>query len=152
MCLPKIYILSTFPVFQLYWYFDGQTMSSVITLVLTVKIFCETYQKSYRKAKIYKHTKKSAIFLTFQTFNSTCQKHTQNRPRMLRSQDKPSFVFWPFLVRFRLNLGLNHLKCVHKSISAVNSIQLIRFNSSDLIRCNSIQASQFDAIQSILLI
>jgi hypothetical protein len=48
----------------------------------------------------------------------------------------------PFLVRFRLNLGLNNLKFVHKSISAVksnrfDSIRLIRFdrvNSMESIR------------------
>ena len=37
----------------------------------------------------------------------------------------------PFLVQFRLNLGLNNLKFVHKSISAVESIGL---NRSDRIK------------------
>ena len=37
-------------------------------------------------------------------------------------RDNQLFVFWPFLVRFRLNLGLNNLEFVNKSISAVNTL------------------------------
>ena len=69
------------------------------------------------------------IFLTFSKNSSlyihdihqilTCQKHTQNRTRTLKRRDKPLFVFWPFLVQFRLILGLNNFKFVHKSIFAV---------------------------------
>ena len=40
----------------------------------------------------------------------TKHKHTQNRPRTLRSQDNQLFVFWSFLVQFRRNLGLKHTK------------------------------------------
>jgi len=41
---------------------------------------------------------------------------------MLRSRDNQPFVFWPFLIRIRLNLGLNNLKFVQKSISAGNLV------------------------------
>ena len=37
-------------------------------------------------------------------------------------RDNQLFVFWPFLVRFRINLGLNNLEFVNKSISAVNTL------------------------------
>jgi hypothetical protein len=51
-------------------------------------------------------------------------------------------ITWPFMVRFRLNLGLNNLKFVHKSISAVESIRSIRFDPIDSIR--SIRSDRFN--------
>ena len=62
------------------------------------------------------------------------QKCIQNCSSTLRGWEKWLFVFWPFLVWFRLNLGLNNLKFVHKSISAVHSIDSMQFESSRLLQ------------------
>ena len=66
---------------------------------------------------------------------------TRNRINRIESNDH---ITWPFMVRFRLNLGLNNLKFVHKSISAVESNRFDPIGSIRSIRCNPI-----DAIRSI---
>ena len=68
----------------------------------------------------------------------------------------------PFFVRFRLNLGLNNLEFVHKSISEVNSIRpdwivaieaidsmrIDGFNAIRWIQCDSIATIRFDRFKS----
>ena len=65
---------------------------------------------------------------------------------MLRSRDNQLFVSWPFLVRFRLNLGLNSVRFVHESISAVH---LIRFEVIKSNRSNRIALNPSLCIESI---
>jgi len=55
-----------------------------------------------------------------------------------------SKLFWPFLVRFGLNLGLNNLKFNQEAIFAVDSIESIQSSRSDRVDpIESIQSSRF---------
>ena len=66
MHLPEIFGVSTFPVFQPYWYFDGRNKSDILTLVLNVRKFCKTFRKSYQN---YGNQKMSKISWNFRNMS-----------------------------------------------------------------------------------
>ena len=84
--------------------------------------------------------KPAAISLLFLSLSlSLSHKHTHTNTHththiLSLSRSPIPDIFEPFLVQFRLNLGLNNLKFVHKSISAV--YVSIRSNRRDRIDVN----------------
>ena len=126
---------------KLPWFWQSKILQNQ-SKILTKYGKCQKFRYIFNIFDIWWYMLKfDCIFLTFSKNSSlyihdihqilTCQKHTQNRTRTLKRRDKPLFVFWPFLVQFRLILGLNNFKFVHKSIFAVYTS--IRSNQLDWI-------------------
>ena len=90
------------------------------------------FGKMYRENQYPKHEYFGTIFVPSNLTKNRTFFVSRNLPKILPKIPKYSVLFYNYnltiMVRFRLNLGLNNLKFVHKSISAVESIRSDRFD------------------------